>query len=67
MNNRCLINSDQAILMMSHLSRSRDGWDAELKMGVKSSRMFRYFQIYKGGGGGRQLTGYQDTVIKKFG
>ena len=52
MNNRCLINSDQAILMMSHLSRSRDGWDAELKMGVKSSRMFRYFQIYKGGGGG---------------
>lgn len=48
MNNRCLINSDLVIIMRSHLSHSRDRWDAELKMEVKSSRMFKYFQDLQG-------------------
>lgn len=43
MNKRCLINSDLAFFMMRQLITGAGG-HAELKMGVKSSRMIKYTQ-----------------------
>lgn len=47
MHKGCLINSDLAIFLMRYLGDNRDRWDAERKMGVKSSRMFNMSRIYQ--------------------
>ena len=44
MNKRCLINSDPASFRMRHLRDNRACGNAQLKMGVKSSRMIKYIQ-----------------------